>query len=92
MRLSYTPEALAELEGVLAYIADRSPQGAQRVQQRLKTIIAFVAQHPYAGLKLGKPDVRRIAATPYPYLVFYRVEDDEVIIVGVRHSARDPLG
>jgi plasmid stabilization system protein ParE len=92
LRLSYTPEALAELEEVLAYIANRSPEGAQRVRQRLKTIIGFVGQHPYAGLKLRKPDLRRIAATPYPYIVFYRVEDDEVIIVGVRHSARDPRG
>jgi hypothetical protein len=27
---------------------------------------------------------------PYPYLVFYEVKDDEVVIVGVRHGARDP--
>jgi plasmid stabilization system protein ParE len=89
LRLSFTPEALAELDEVLTYIADRSPQGAQRVQERLQTIIGFIARHPYAGVKFRKPALRRITAVPYPYLVFYRVEDDEVIIVGVRHAARE---
>jgi hypothetical protein len=27
---------------------------------------------------------------PYPYVVFYEVKDDEVVVVGVRHGARDP--
>lgn len=31
--------------------------------------------------------MRRIVAMPYPYLVFYRVVDDEVVVIGVRHAA-----
>lgn len=34
--------------------------------------------------------MRKIAATPFPYLIFYEVIAKEVIIVGVRHGARDP--
>ena len=33
--LRYTRPALADLEEILAYIRDRSPQGARRVQRRL---------------------------------------------------------
>ena len=34
---------------------------------------------------------RRISVQPYPYILFYRYfADDEIIIVGVRHAARDP--
>ena len=34
--------------------------------------------------------VRRISVRPYPYVVFYRYSDEEVVIVAVRHAARDP--
>jgi plasmid stabilization system protein ParE len=27
---------------------------------------------------------------PYPYLVFYEVTDEEIIVHAVRHGARDP--
>jgi len=30
--------------------------------------------------------------SPYPYLIFYRVAEDAVIIQRVRHRARDPSG
>jgi toxin ParE1/3/4 len=30
--------------------------------------------------------------TPYPYVIFYEVLDDEIIIHAVRHGARDPGG
>jgi addiction module RelE/StbE family toxin len=89
LRLSYTPEALAELDEVLGYLTEHSPRGARRVHQRLQAMIGFVARHPYAGTELRGRGMRRIAVVPYPYLVFYRVEDDEVIVIGVRHAARD---
>jgi len=34
LNLRYTPKALAELADILAYIAERSPQGARNVQAR----------------------------------------------------------
>ncbi len=90
MKLRYSPEALAELEAVLAYIAERSPRGAQNVSKRLKIIIDFIAQNPLAGVELKGRGLRRIAAMPYPYLVIYQVNDDEVVIAGIRHAARKP--
>ena len=37
-----------------------------------------------------KRGLRRLAIVPYPYLVFYNVTDEEVIIIGMRHAARNP--
>jgi plasmid stabilization system protein ParE len=34
---------------------------------------------------------RRIAVFPYPYLIFYRVLADDVVIQSVRHAARDSV-
>jgi plasmid stabilization system protein ParE len=43
-----------------------------------------------AGAVTDDPTIRRIATTPYPYLIFYEVTDAEIIIHAVRHGARDP--
>jgi toxin ParE1/3/4 len=90
LRLRYTLRAAAELDKVLGSIAAQSPQGAHKVQKRIQTFIALLLQHPLAGQRVSKGRLRRVVVTPYPYLVFYRATDDEIIIHGVRHAARNP--
>ncbi|WP_334506953.1 type II toxin-antitoxin system RelE/ParE family toxin [Bradyrhizobium sp. AZCC 1693] len=48
----------------------------------------MLAQHPYAGQATDLPGVRRLTLTPYPYLIFYRVTDSEVIVQRMRHTSR----
>jgi len=90
MRLRYTLPALADLARILDYIADRSPQGAGRVHARIRSLTGLLQRYPLAGAVTDDPAVRRIATTPYPYLIFYEATDDEIIIHAVRHGARDP--
>jgi toxin ParE1/3/4 len=90
VKLRYTLRGATELDEVLAYIVARSPQGARRVQARIQVIINLLLRHPRAGQLTDKGRLRRIAASPYPYLIFYRATEDEIVIHGVRHSARHP--
>ena len=90
LRLRYTPEAVAELAGVLDGIADQSPQGARRVRSRILKTIDLLTEHPRSGQRTSHPTLRRIVVRPYPSLIFYRVTDAELIVIGVRHAARDP--
>jgi addiction module RelE/StbE family toxin len=90
MRLRYTLPALADLESILDYVSERAPQGAARIHARIRGITDLLMRHPLAGAVTEEPSIRRMTTTPYPYLIFYEVADDEVIIHAVRHSARDP--
>jgi toxin ParE1/3/4 len=90
LNLRYTPKALAELADILDYIAARSPQGARKVQARIQTIAGVLAQHPLSGQLTSERGLRRAVTPPYPYLIFYEVTADEVVIVGIRHGAREP--
>ena len=72
MKLRYTLRGAAELSEVLAYIETQSPQGARRVQTRIQIIIDLLLRHPHAGQLTSKGRLRRITASPYPYLIFYR--------------------
>ena len=90
MRLRYTLPALADLDQILDYIVSRSPQGARNVQARIRTVIDLLVQYPYVGTPTADPSIRRITTPPYPYLIFYEVAGDEIVIHAVRHGARDP--
>ncbi|PXW64126.1 type II toxin-antitoxin system RelE/ParE family toxin [Methylobacterium sp. B4] len=90
MRLRYTPDAAAELDAILTYVASLSPQGARRVQRRIQAAIGLLLLHPLSGHATSLRPMRRIVATPYPYLIFYEATEDEVVILGNRHAARDP--
>jgi len=92
MRLRYTLPALADLASILDYIADRSPQGAARIQIRIRAVTDLLLHYPSAGAVTDDPTIRRITTTPYPYLIFYEATDVEIIIHAVRHGARDLSG
>lgn len=91
MRLRYTRPALADLEDILQSIAQQSPQGANRVQARLKSVIDLLLDYPQIGQSTSRSGMRRFVLSPYPYVVFYMATVDEIVIHGVRHGARRPF-
>ena len=90
MKLRYSPSSLADLDAILDYISAHSPQGASKVISRIRAITDMIAAHPFAGTPTNDPAIRRISASPYPYLIFYEITDVEIIIRYVRHDARNP--
>jgi toxin ParE1/3/4 len=90
VRVRYTRPALGDVEAILGAIAARSPKGARRVQSRIQALIDLLAVHPSMGTRTDDPVIRRLSIPPYPYLIFYEVTGDEIIVHAVRHAARDP--
>jgi plasmid stabilization system protein ParE len=77
---------------ILTYISATSPQGAARVQKRIQDVISLLLAHPEIGLRTNDSDIRRLTTTPYPFLVFYEIGSQEIIIHAIRHGARDHGG
>ncbi|QDM18441.1 type II toxin-antitoxin system RelE/ParE family toxin [Tardiphaga sp. vice352] len=90
MRLRYTRRALADLDGILDYIASQSPQGATRVHARIQRMVSLLPSHPAIGSRTEDPTIRKLATPPYPYLIFYEPTEKEVIVHAIRHAARNP--
>jgi toxin ParE1/3/4 len=91
VNVRYTRRALRQMADILDYIEAWSPQGSDNVSRRLQAVIRLVADHPEAGRVTKKGNFRRIVASPYPYVIFYRADATEIVIHGVRHAARRPL-
>ena len=90
MKLRYTRLAAAELDDILTFIAEQSPGGARRVHQRILKITQLLLRYPGSGQQTSNRRLRRISAAPYPYVIFYEMTGDEIVIIGIRHGARDP--
>ncbi len=88
MRVRFTPEAFAQIVEICAYISQENPSAARKVRQRIDYVAALLADHPEMGKVISDDGVRMLVIRPYPYLLFYRLTDDEVMIVSVYHGAR----
>ena len=90
MKVRFTKPALAELDAIFAYIHERNPVAAGQVIARIREITSQLGHFPEMGHPKYKPGVRMITVRRYPYLIFYSVENSEVLILSVRHAARRP--
>lgn len=85
-RVVWTREALAHVEAIRIYIGQFDPAAAQRLAARIIEAGNRLHVFPRRGRSVG--DGFRQLALIRPYLIRYRVEQDVVYIVGVRHGAR----
>jgi toxin ParE1/3/4 len=88
MRVRFTATAFAEVNEIRAYIAKDNPTAAKAVIFRVEQVIARIGQFPPIAQAIDQSGVRVFPVGPFPYLVFYTVEGDEVIIRNVRHGRR----
>lgn len=88
MKVRYTETALAELEDIFHDLAERNPAVARAVAARVKDIATLLAEYPLFGHEANEPGVRIASLVRYPFLIFYTVSADEVVVLHVRHAAR----
>ena len=86
----WTDEAVAHLEAIVAYITAFNPAAAQTLGERLSAVADSLAEFPGRGRDAGGG--KREMTTVWPYVLRYRVEVERVIILRIRHGARDEAG
>lgn len=93
MKVRYSPRAVQDLAGIADYLGQRSPVGAVAVERAIRATVRLLRAFPGSGRALEqRPAVRVIPLARYPYVVFYTVTDDSVVVLHVRHGAREPIG
>jgi addiction module RelE/StbE family toxin len=91
MKIAYTEAALADLDEIFEYLEYHYPTLVEPVQERIQTTLARLQQWPKSARKVDqRTDVRVVPLIRYPYLVFYRITDDAIEIVHIRHASRRP--
>ena len=88
MRLRWTVPALRDLEQIGDYIARDNPAAANRVISRILDQADILMGYPHLGRPGRVRETRELVATDTPYILPYRVRDEEVQILAVIHGAR----
>ena len=84
----WTDEALANLDAMQTYIEQFNPLAAQQMAVRLITAGNSLAEMPDRGRGVGRK--QRELTTVHPYLIRYRVVEDMIVVLRIRHGARRP--
>jgi toxin ParE1/3/4 len=94
MKLRYSETALRELDDIFAYIHARNRSAAAAVVDRIEGLASLIGEIPFIGHLTDEQGVRMMPVVRYPFLIFYTVNDavDEVVILHVRHAARQRPG
>jgi toxin ParE1/3/4 len=91
MKVEFTRQALNDLRKISADSRTFGEIVAPAVEARIHLIIARIAEHPDAAAPVAqRPGMRVVPLIRYPYKIFYRVLEDRVRILHIRHAARRP--
>jgi toxin ParE1/3/4 len=91
MKIVYAPRALRDLNGIGAYLIERNPIGAVNVLGAIKSSVDTLSFFPLIGRLVDNAGHRRVPVLRYPYVIFYRIAGDELLILHIRHTSRRPI-
>ena len=93
MKVVYTDEALANLDGILSFIVSNYPSIYDAFQRRLRSVVARIGDWPESAQEVAdRPGVRVAPLIRYPFKVFYRSAGQVIEILYIHHAARDERG
>ena len=95
-RIKLSDDAFYDIEEMFSYISKDNKQAAAKLRKRLYDAIKKLNESPFIGAMITEDDApgaergyRYIVVNPY--LAFYRVLDDRIIIARVLHSRQNWL-
>ena len=91
MRVRFAPSAATQFLEALEFIRQDDPRAAASLLDRVAEATRLLARHPGLGRRIPEsPPSRHRQLVVRPYRFFYRVERDEVVVVGVWHGRQIP--
>ena len=89
VKLSWSPEALEDIEAIASYIERDSPWYAETVVSKIMFVAEGIPDFPEIGRivpELGNTEIRERFV--YSYRLIYRLEPTRIVIAAVIHGSR----
>ncbi len=88
MRIRWTEPAATALGKIQDYIASENPRAAFEVAQRIRIAVSQLQEHPRVGRPGRVRGTYELVIHDLPYIVPYRIKNEEVQILSVYHTSR----
>ena len=89
MKLLFSRRAARDIEEIAAYIRRENPDAAQRVRATILGSINILAEFPRLGRLQAATGVRKYVTRKYPYLVYYRIDEEREESVAMPNRRRE---
>ena len=89
MQIVWLYQASSEKDGLIDYIAEHNALAALGVDDHIRQQVSQLVDFPHLGRKGRIPDTFELVKSRTPYIVAYRLCQDEVQILHVFHKRRD---
>lgn len=88
MKIRWTPVACADLGATHEFLSQESRSQADAVIDRILSGVDMLEKFPSLGRKGRIDGTRELVVSSTPFIIFYRLQDDQVEALGVAHGAR----
>ncbi len=88
LRIFLTPRAESDLRSVREYLIQENILVADEVRIEINSSLARLAEYPDLGRNRKALEVFSFPISHYLYILYYRIENDELVVVHVRHTRR----
>lgn len=88
LKLRVTRRAREQLHAIDDYIRAQNPRTATEVGDYLEAEFDLLRHRPFIGRRGRSPDTREKSVVRYPYVIVYEAKPDEVVILGIFHTAQ----
>jgi toxin ParE1/3/4 len=83
------PEARDEFDAAVDWYEQQRPGLGTAFLDRVRDVFARITANPQLHAIVYQ-DVRKAVVQKFPYVVLYKEEASEVVVIAVFHAARDP--
>ncbi|MDQ6418920.1 type II toxin-antitoxin system RelE/ParE family toxin [Paenibacillus sp. LHD-117] len=95
-KIKYTPAAVDDMDEIFSYLSQDNVDAAENLLNKLAGQISQLGEFPQLGSVLAEDEYTLIERgyrfiVVHPYLVFYRILGDTVVIHRILHGRRDYL-
>lgn len=87
MMIVWLEDAIQDLHSLRQYIALENPSAANRVAERILSLVNLLADQPSMGRPGRVHNTRELIINSTPFIIPYRVKNKRVEILRVFHSA-----
>jgi len=88
-RIKLRPEAEAEIREANTWYEEHSPGLGRAYLDEVARVLEVIAASP-DHYPLAESPIRKAVLQRFPYIILYRAQDDEIVVVSCFHTRRNP--
>ena len=90
MRVKWLKRAIKSLDAAMAHIAQEDENAAREISDYIHARVESLQEQPYLGRPGRIFGTKELVMDKYPFIVPYRMKNQEIQILRVFHTSRRP--